>query len=325
MLLIITEKIDLTSDYLIIKLIERNVPFVRFNTEEFFNNQLKIRFSNKSKSCELLCGSKRVELNEITGAYFRRPALPDINDIVSEEEQEFVDREIEATLAGVFRLINDDLWLNAPKNIFNANNKIEQLNVAQKIGFTIPNTLVSNDSQSISNFIQENKQVIGKAVKHGFYSHGNDVYLAFTKEIGQDYLENIQQYSHIPMILQTKIEKEYDIRINVIGNKVYATALLSQEFEISKTDWRVWDVCDKFDLGHEKIELPSEIIKMCLKINKHYHLNFSAIDMILSKSGEYYFLELNPNGQWAWIEEKVGYPLRDSIIDFFEEKKNEFY
>ncbi len=98
--------------------------------------------------------------------------------------------------------------------------------------------------------------------------------------------------------------------------KYFHTALFSQEHTISQVDWRAWDLEEKFDLKHEKVDIPDHISSKCIAITKFFNLNFSAIDMIFTDDGNYVFLELNPNGQWAWLEEKVGHPLRDSIIDF---------
>lgn len=323
MLLIITEKADLTSDYLILKLLERKVPFIRLNTEDYLTSfSLDFSINNEQESYLLSNNGKRILLENITGAYFRRPALPNLDRKISPSQIKFAQREMESVLSGFFKLIDESKWLNHPKYIFLSNNKIEQLSIARKIGFSIPNTIITCNKDVIRHFVEKQKSVIAKSVKHGFYAFNDEVYLAFTQQIDDNYLDNIEEYATVPMIIQKRIEKEYDIRINVIGDKVFAAAILSQEYPISQLDWRVWDVCEKFDLKHKQIKLPEDIENSCIAINKHFHLGFSAIDMVLSKSGEYIFLELNPNGQWAWIEENTGYPLRDTIIDFFEELKN---
>lgn len=315
MLLILTEKTDLTTDYLILKLLERNIPFLRLNTEEY-GSEFNISLDYRTNSYKLLCQSKEYTIDDFSGVYFRRPALPNLSNIIPKNEISFVEREIEALFSGFFRLLSSVKWLNHPRNIFLANSKIEQLKTAQNIGFMIPSTLISSNKSEILNFIKDETEVIAKAVKHGFYEYEDKVYLAFTQTLGEDFIVNIDNYIRVPMIFQKKIPKTYDIRVNVIGSKVFATALLSQEWDFSKTDWRVWDVCEKFDLKHIALSLPVEIENKCIEINRFYDLNFSAIDLVLDTNGDYYFLELNPNGQWAWIEEKVGYPLRDEIINF---------
>lgn len=315
MLLILTEKTDLTTDYLVLRLLERKIPFIRLNTEEY-NSKFNISLDYRSDSFYIQTTKCKVPINDITGVYFRRPALPNLDNIVSEYEVPFVEREIEALFSGFFRLINESLWLNHPKNIFCANSKIEQLKIAKKLGFLIPPTLISCNEDEIIGFIQAESPVVVKAVKHGFYEYNDKIYLAFTHTINQDFINNIGHYLASPMIFQHEIDKAYDIRVNIIGDKVFATALMSQEYDLSKTDWRVWDVCEEFNLKHAAVSLPKDIEEKCIAINHHFKLNFSAIDMVLDKQGNYIFLESNPNGQWAWIEEKVGYPLRDTIIDF---------
>ena len=58
---------------------------------------------------------------------------------------------------------------------------------------------------------------------------------------------------------------------------------------------------------------------MCLKLTKKLELNFSAIDLILDKNKDYIFLEINPNGQWAWIEKRLGYNISCEIIKLLME------
>jgi glutathione synthase/RimK-type ligase-like ATP-grasp enzyme len=44
-------------------------------------------------------------------------------------------------------------------------------------------------------------------------------------------------------------------------------------------------------------------------------LRFGAIDMIVTPEGRYVFLEINPNGQWRWIEDASGLPISDALCD----------
>ena len=64
-------------------------------------------------------------------------------------------------------------------------------------------------------------------------------------------------------------------------------------------------------------------IELCIKIVKSFELRYSSIDLNKDLTGKYYFLELNPNGQWTWIEQLTGHPIRDSIIEELTWKANE--
>lgn len=119
----------------------------------------------------------------------------------------------------------------------------------------------------------------------------------------------------VPAILQPQLEKDFDLRITVVGKQVFPVAILSQQHAETSIDWRTWDISEGIDLRHEPFDLPTEISEQCLALNRRLGLNFSCIDMVLTKGGEFVFLEVNPNGQWAWIESLVGLPIRDAIID----------
>jgi glutathione synthase/RimK-type ligase-like ATP-grasp enzyme len=318
LLLIITNKTDLTTDYLILRLEELNIPFWRLNTEEYLSEyEIDIFSRNNSlfSSIRYYNGSV-LSKEDLQAVYFRRPVMPDISSGIENNEVDFAEREVSEVLRSLWRIIDEKLWLNHPKYLWLANNKVEQLKIATSLGFNIPPTCISTCYNSIKNFYNKfNGDVIIKAVKHGFYKQDRDIKIATTQQIDQDFIDNFNEYAKVPVMFQKKIKKKFDIRVTVVGNKVYPTAIHSQDYEETKLDWRLWDNFNHVDLKHEKYELPKEISQLCKKITQKFNLRFSAVDLIYANNNKYYFLEMNPNGQWAWIEEKVGFPIRDSIIE----------
>ena len=316
MLLVITNKTDLTSDYLAIRLKERSIPFFRLNTEDYPDLiDIDFKFSVKKQNIIIKYLCKQLNLSDVTAAYFRRPVLPYINNI-DIADTDFAQRELETTIAGLCRLIKEEIWLNQPKNIYFANNKIEQLKMSLELGFNIPNTLISKNFEEIKNFYFVNKPIIGKAVKNGFYSTDDrSVKIALTQNITADDMDRIEEFAPVPMIYQNKLRKKYDIRVTVVGDNVFPVAIMSQEYEECETDWRAWDILNKLDLKHEVLILPSDVSQKCIDLTRRFKLKFSTIDLVFTQEDEYVFLELNPNGQWAWIEEKTRLPIRDAIID----------
>ena len=316
MLLIVTNKSDLSCDFFILRLKEKGVSFQRLNTEDYREKFHINIHSDKSCLFYSITFANGISLNEgnITAVYFRQPIVPDMSSFVLPEDLDFAQREVTELLRSLWRMIDEEKWLNHPKKLWLSSNKIEQLMVAKHLGFKIPRTCVTVDRNVIKTFIETNHgQVICKAIKHGFIHEDKIVRTATTQRIGIAYLNEISNYAALPMIYQEEIKKAFDIRVTVVDENVFATAIHSQEFPETTVDWRVWDLCD-FDLKHEAIVLPERISSLCRQITRHYGLKFAAIDLIQSNQGEYFFLELNPNGQWAWIEKRVGYPLRDKII-----------
>ena len=111
----------------------------------------------------------------------------------------------------------------------------------------------------------------------------------------------------VPILLQEEIEKEADVRVTIVGKNVFS-AMLSQEGK--EIDWRAHNSGAKWN----SFQLPEIIEKMCIKLCEKLKLEFAAIDLVKSVSGDFFFLELNPNGQWVWIEEETGSPISGTIV-----------
>ncbi|MFN2444382.1 MAG: alpha-L-glutamate ligase, partial [Vicinamibacterales bacterium] len=64
---------------------------------------------------------------------------------------------------------------------------------------------------------------------------------------------------------------------------------------------------------HRAFDLPNGMADACRRLVASYGLMFGAIDLIVDATGEYYFLELNPNGQWVWVQQATGLPIREAL------------
>lgn len=316
MLLVVTNKTDLASDYLIIRLKERCIPFARLNTEDLGSRfSVDISITRGEEDFEIRFSDGRtITRNNVMAVYLRQPLGPMPPDDVAPSDRDFVKREMAELLRSLWRLIDRDKWFNHPGHLWLASNKVEQLSIASSIGFAFPETLVSGSKESVTAFFADHDgRVICKAVKHGFTRDGNTAIVAGTQRIDDQFINSFSDFALVPMIYQREIPKTFDVRVTVVGNNVFATAIHSQEFTETEVDWRVWDI-GNFDLKHERITLPKTVADNCRRITRHFSLRYSAIDLVLGKDDEFYFLEMNPNGQWAWIERKTGYPIRDAII-----------
>lgn len=315
MLLVVTNKTDLASDYFILRLKERGIPFVRLNTEDYGERfQIDIAIAEATEFHLKFDDGRILSGNTVSAVYFRQPRAPVLSEEIAVTDRNFAHREIMEVLRCLWRVIDSEKWLNHPRNLWLASNKVEQLHLAGALGLSVPETCVTSSQQTLREFFERHGgRIICKAVKHGFSHVENTVSLALTKRVERDFIERFDEYAGLPMIYQREIIKAYDVRVTVVGSHIFATAIHSQEFAETEVDWRVWDVSE-FDLRHEPIKLPVEIETACQKMTAYFGLRYAAIDLVLGTDRKYYFLELNPNGQWAWIEKKAGYPVRDAII-----------
>jgi glutathione synthase/RimK-type ligase-like ATP-grasp enzyme len=113
-----------------------------------------------------------------------------------------------------------------------------------------------------------------------------------------------------PGIFQPYIEKQLELRIVVVGRRLFTCAIHSQQSDRARDDWRRYDLDNT---PHEPYDLPPEIADRLLQLMERLGLVFGSIDLILTPEGEYVFLEINPNGQFDWIARLAGLPIYEHL------------
>jgi len=306
MILIITHKADFTADFIINKLNHRGVAYKRFNCEDILFSDLTVRFEPNLKYS--IFGE-----NNYRSVWFRRTKLPEIKNLPTEERY-YILSETDSLLKNLFSILSAK-WLSSPTAVYEAENKLRQLEAARRIGFNIPNTLITTSKNELKKFYEANERdIIIKPISQTRISLEDDSGFIFTNQISQKHIDELDQFDLTPCIFQKNILKKYEIRATIVGEKVFAAKVYSQEDEITKLDWR------KKRLNFIEDKLPSEIENLCIQLLKELDLGFGAIDLIKSADGQYYFLEINPNGQWVWIENQTGLKISEAIIEYLTDE-----
>jgi glutathione synthase/RimK-type ligase-like ATP-grasp enzyme len=157
--------------------------------------------------------------------------------------------------------------------------------------------------------------VIAKPVRSGYIEVAEGRFGIYTRRLTPRDIELLETAIPCPIIVQREIPKEFDIRATVVGRKVFAVAIDSQTDPEAKIDWRR---TENPDLPHQIHKLPGRMENLLITLTHELGLSFAAIDLILSPDGEYFFLEVNPSGQWLWVEDKTGLPISDAVADWLE-------
>lgn len=315
MILIITNKDDVTVDFIVKEMQARDIQYYRLNTEDI-PDKIHVNFDLNENTFEIVDKIKNIKLNllDFSSVYYRRPLISDFNYVenASLQELSYLRSEITYVLEGIYKVLRNKYWLNNVYSIREAENKIYQLQMAREVGFKIPNSLISNEVKQVYNQkIKCNNDCIIKPIKSGNMKDVQHPKVVFTSKLIDRQLENTERIESFPVFIQENVHKQFDLRITVIGNTVYTAQIHSQLVKDSEVDWRKGQQI----LEHSNHELPIKVVEMCIALTKKMNLNYSAIDMILDKNGDYIFLEINPNGQWAWIEKRLGFPLSKRIVD----------
>lgn len=303
MILIITHKEDFTADFVINKLNDRKINYYRFNCEDFDKDEYL--FENQNNFLLQL-----KDVNVFSSVWFRRTKLP-ILEVEDEAVKLYLLGEYDALLNNLYLQLNTKKWLSHPLYVYQAENKLYQIRLAKEIGFKIPNTIVTNQHSVLKKFIEANNQnIIVKPLSQGRIKNKTGFKTIFTSLLTADVIENLDTYSLTPSIFQEYIKKEYELRVTIVGNKIFSAKVNSQEYDETKIDWR------KSKIPFEKYKLPKDIEDKCISLMQKLNLSFGAIDLIKTINGDFVFLEINPNGQWAWLDMELGLNISDEIINF---------
>ncbi|MEG9291196.1 hypothetical protein V6S74_32090, partial [Pseudomonas aeruginosa] len=266
MLLLVTNRRDITIDYVVAELKHRQTPFFRLNTEDLPTARCTMAAFPRN-AWSLSFGERDLKGSDIRAAYFRRPAQPTSNaTIIDDGEREYAEAEWGALLKSLYARL-DGLWLNAPMDIFAAEDKPKQLMFANEIGFNVPEVLITNDIKSVREIVEAGS-AIGKPLRQALIN-GEQERVIFTTRLEHLSDGDDAAIALAPFIVQTEIKKKYDVRVTVVGSQVFATAIRSQEHEETTVDWR--QGC-RPDLKHECIELPHEVEDQCAALMRRLNL-----------------------------------------------------
>ena len=308
--LLVTAKNDSTSDYLERAFLNKNCS--RVNLDEERIPKIFLDPLSKKHGWIEAENNQKIKVNEISSIVLRRPRLPliDAND---EAKNRFFDREILHSIRAFLESTNA-LWMNHPDANSSASSKPRNLYFAQKYGLNVPSSLISSDLKEISNWVKKHKNCVIKSISHGLIDDIDNPKMAFTKRLSQNFNIKKDVIPGVPIFLQDEINKIYDIRLTIVGNITFSAALPSNK-EI--VDWRAYDNSTRW----ERFNLPEGIINACLKLCKKLNLEFAAIDLVMDYKNQFYFLELNPNGQWVWLEEECDLEISDAIVNHLTGEK----
>ncbi len=206
--------------------------------------------------------------------------------------------------------------MNHPDANAAADFKPLQLLRCRDLGWSVPDTIVTTDPVTAVAFVNDNHgDAIIKAISYGWaQTEDGDEVTFYTRRVSEEDLRHADEVGSAPVMLQRRIPKAADLRVTVVGARVFATSIVPNSGVSDVIDWR--EVPDE-QLRYSAVALPGEVEERCRAVVEAFGLKFGALDLILTPEGEYVFLEINPNGQWAWIEMHTGQPLRRAFIDLF--------
>jgi hypothetical protein len=334
-ILIITNKGDIHCNPVIKHLQRNGDKYFRLNTESLLTDYL-ISFSYKDQSVDLhienKINGKTLSSNEVISVWERRPnspVLPEINNekikLVVEDEANELTKWIRHFFINC-RMIGSSVW-DRPNE-----SKLRQMDVASRVinelrsEIKLPQTLLTNSKKDLEQFSNNKKEIVLKPISADGLMLDDKLEIPFTsRKVNSKNINVITQddLELCPSFMQEYVEKNYELIITFIGEKILCCKIDSQKLPKGngREDWR-----EGYEHGlsevEEWIDCPDEIQEFIILYMQKMNLNFGCFDFIYAKNNSFYFLECNPNGQWMWLEEDLGIPISESIANFLAFREN---
>jgi hypothetical protein len=292
---------------------------------------------------------KAYRLDGFNAIWDRSQAYTKVVEPVRLGMQAYIDAEARTFLDGLYYCAPQSFWLSAPPAARIAEIKVRQLQVAASLGLLIPDSCIGNARapahdltrkynvmaikplfrnvieyepspwQKIERLLYEyrNRAVLEKVRHSNSIAHDHIRFKVqqrlptrqFVREDAEPFFRSLPP---CPVFLQEYVKKKLELRIVVVGGRVFSCAIRSQDgADDARVDYRGYED----GLVHEVYHLPSEIESKCIDVVRVLALLFGCIDMIVTPANEHVFLEVNAHGSWLWVQDRTGMPIAEALAD----------
>jgi glutathione synthase/RimK-type ligase-like ATP-grasp enzyme len=239
-------------------------------------------------------------LRGVRTVWWRRPQPFELGgELVRPSYRAFAYNECHEAWSGLWETL-DAFWVNHPPKDEAAARKAYQLDVARSAGLAIPSTLITNDPEEARRFVEDHRS---RGVIYKAFSATEQAWreTRLLREAEEGLLEQVR---HAPVIFQEYIPAGVVLRVTIVGDAMFAAAIHSQETSY-RFDFRI-------DMNAARVlpfELPGDAREGLSRLIRCLGLQYGAVDMRQTPDGEIVFLEINPAGQWLFIEDRTRQPI----------------
>ncbi|MBL1083629.1 ATP-grasp ribosomal peptide maturase [Streptomyces actinomycinicus] len=305
--LVLTSAHDVTADLVLRILAERKVPAVRLDpgTDLHTGAALTATYGTGDQRGTLRTPTRELDLTKVRSVWTRRPSPFDGPPELDGQERRFAASQSLWGGGGILASLPGAHYVNHPWNNRAAEYKPAQLVTAQRSGLSVPSTLITNDHDRAREFVgQHTGAVVYKPLWNTPYTIDGRAQQVWVREVRPH--EITPDVASCPHLFQAKVEKAFDARLTAVGDRVFAVRIDSPDL-----DWRQRQSLMKCT----PIDVPDRIARSVSAYLTISRLAFGAFDFAVTPTGDWYFLECNPNGQWAWQPDSITNAIAHAIAD----------
>lgn len=309
-ILVVTRLDDPTSDIVIAELNARGVPVVRLDPGDFTTGgaELAARYGPGGVSGTVSTPSRELDLASVRSVYLRRPSDYTVPAGMDEQDAVFALAQARHGFGGVLASLACR-YVNHPWNIMRADHKPTQLAVAARLGFQVPETIITNSLPAARAFALQRGPVVYKPLRiTPFRGVDGSAVTLWVEVVDVGELdERIEVTAHV---FQTATAgKTADVRIIAIGDTLFGVRITSPHLDFRR---------DYTQVSYTVYDIPSSLADACRAYLASFGLLFGAFDLGLDRSGAPWFYECNAAGQWHWLQAETGLPMTEALADLLE-------
>ncbi|MEU7182387.1 MULTISPECIES: ATP-grasp ribosomal peptide maturase [Streptomyces] len=308
--LVLTNAYDVTADVVLRLLAERRVPVVRLDpgTDLHTGASLTATYRTGDQRGTLRTASREIDTRRIRSVWVRRPSPYEGPPELSGQDRRFAAEQALWGAGGILASLPGAHYVNHPWSNRAAEFKPAQLSTALRCGFLVPSTVITDDPQEARTFAAHQPGgVVYKPVWNTPYRVDDQPHSVWVREVRA--AEITDAVSVCPHMFQAKVDKAFDARVTAVGGRLFGVRIDSPDL-----DWR-----HRQDLMTcIPIEVPASVARAVATYLAELRLNYGAFDFAVTAAGAWYFLECNPNGQWAWQPAQTTAAIAQALTDRLE-------
>lgn len=259
------------------------------------------------------------ELARVSAVWNRRLGPMIMDPALDVSIHNFINVEMKAVTDALEFFTPAARWMNPFWADLIAENPLKQLLAAKQAGLTVPDTLVTQSAVAAKQFVQRHQgRVVLKMLSNVNPASFGIRKFFLTNRWSQAVAQHLEHIQYCPTLLQAEVEKLTEIRVTVVGKRVFAAAIAPIYLQELGVDIREGDMAE---LPHAEYSLPEEVQRKILRMVDSLSLHFCTMDLVKTTEGDYIFLDLNPCGQYGWTETMTTMQINQAIANWLTNSK----
>lgn len=295
----------------------RGVEVLRFDTDRFpIEAQASFTQDPDGEAIRFTCGERTARLGPDDAIWYRRARFAEKLPMTMDRQlRHGCVAESKALLRGLMAAA-PCFVLDPPDLVRTRGHKPQQQRLAREVGLATPRTLMTNDPDEARAFIESCPGGVVAKMLAAFpiLDEQGVEQVVFTTALTGDHKGKLAGLRYAPMVFQETIQKALELRITVIGSRIFAAAVDSQRTAGAEVDWRERGVT--LLQSWTPYTLPAAVERSLERYMERIGMQYSAIDVIVEPDGRHVFLEANPAGECFWLEYNAPhFPLSLALAD----------